>query len=157
MMIYLIHSISTVNHHRILLEQVKFFRLNHFQSFSDFYLDEDNPFLSDHYPSATGVTSSFHVDPFGMIPPPIRDTNSPINITFPTTNNNFFVQSQPQLIPTRLAAPTLITPITPQSPLTMKKLSLNPPKKKTDPFSDLLDFNDPIPPPPESPTFDPYA
>jgi len=78
--------------------------------------------------------------------------------TFATTNNNFFVQSQPQLIPTRLVTPTPITPTTPQSPLNMKKLSLNPPKKKPDPINDLLDFGDPSPPPPpESPNFDPYA
>lgn len=51
------------------------------------------------------------------------------------------MQSQPQLIPTRLAAPASITPNTPQSPSMMKKLTANPPKK-TDPFDDLLDFND---------------
>jgi hypothetical protein len=81
-------------------------------------------------------------------PPPIRDSHSPLNIL----SSNFFVQSQPQLIPTRLA-----TPITPQSPLNMKNLSLNPSKKKPDPINDLLDFGEPNPPPPESPQFDPYA
>ena len=70
--------------------------------------------------------------------------------------SNIFVQSQPQLIPTRLVTP--ITPTSaPQSPLNMKKLSINPSTKKTDPISNLLDLGDPTPPPPESPKFDPYA
>ena len=93
---------------------------------------------------------------------PIRESNSPLNMfsaTFPTTN--LFVQSQPQLIPTRLAAPAAsITPTSPHSPSMMKKLSLNPSQKKNDPFVDLLDLSDlklPTPPPPESPKFDPYA
>jgi hypothetical protein len=114
---------------------------------SSFLLDEDNLLFSEHYSSAT--SSTFHVDPFGMAPPPIRDSNSPLNMLSP----NLFVQSQPQLIPNRLPAP--IVPITTsQSPLNMKKLSLNPPTKKTDPFNDLLDFSSD---PPPSPKFDPYA
>lgn len=78
---------------------------------------------------------------------PMRETSSPLNIfssTFSpptTTSTNLFMQSQPQLIPTRLAAPASITPTTPQSPSMMKKLSANPPKKN-DPFDDLLDLND---------------
>lgn len=93
---------------------------------------------------------------------PIRETNSPINMfssntlntntTTTTNNNNFFTQSFPQLIPTPVKTPT-------QSPIPIKKLSLNPPKKTNDTVTDLLDFGDPSPPPPppDSPKFDPYA
>ena len=86
--------------------------------------------------------STFHDDPFGMPLAPMRDTSSPLNMfSSATMSTNLFMQSQPQLIPTRLAAPASITPTTPQSPSMMKKLSANPPKK-IDPFDDLLDLND---------------
>ncbi len=124
-----------------------------------FGLDDDNLFLLDHYSSAT--SSTFHVDPFGMVPQPIRETNSPLNMfssTFTNTNNNFFTQSQPKLIPTRVATPTSVATNITQSPLILKDLSLNPTKKKHEPIIDLLDFSEPnLPPPPESPKFDPYA
>jgi hypothetical protein len=114
-------------------------------------------YLIAHYPSA--ISSSFHVDPFGMNISPMPETNSPLDMfssTLLNTNtNNLFAQSQPQLIPTRIATST--PPITTiQSPLTLKKLSINPNNKKNEPITDLLDFNDPLPPP-ESPKFDPYA
>jgi hypothetical protein len=146
MMIHSIHLIFTGNQHQIILGQVNIiFQLN------------DNHLLSlDHYPPATG--STFHVDPLGMTASPVRETNSPLNIfpsTFTNTNNNLFAQSQHQLIPTRITTPTQPIAAT-QSPLTMKKLSLNPTIKKNDPMTDLLDFSDPTPPP-ESPKFDPYA
>jgi hypothetical protein len=90
-----------------------------------------------------------------MTPQPIRDTNSPLNI-FSSTNNNLFAQSQPQLIPTRVPTPIPISTIA-QSPVSLKKLNLNPTNKKNKTI-DLLDFGDPNPPPPpESPKFDPYA
>jgi len=93
-----------------------------------------------------------------MTPQPLRETNSSLNMfssTLINTNNNFFVQSQPQLIPTRLTTPIVTTA---QSPLAIKNLSLNPTKKKNEKVTDLLDFDDPTPPPPpESPKFDPYA
>jgi len=90
----------------------------------------------------------------------LRETNSSLNMFSSTsinTNNNFFTQSQPQLIPTRIPTPAATTPA--QSPLTLKKLTLNPTKKKNETVTDLLDFGDPIPqpPPPESPKFDPYG
>lgn len=123
-----------------------------------FELDGDNLSLFDHYPPA--ASSTFHVDPFGITPSQtIRETNTPINMfssnlmntTATTTTNNFFIQSLPQLIPTPVKTPTS------QSPLPIKKLSLNPPKNKNETMNDLLDFGDPSPPPPESPKFDPYA
>ena len=120
-----------------------------------FELDADNLLLLDHYPPATG--STFHVDPFGMT----SQSNSSLNMfssAFTNTNNNLFTQSQPQLIPTRIPTPTPMATNITQSPLILKNLSLNPTKKKNEGVTDLLNFNDPSPPPPpDSPTFDPYA
>jgi len=117
-------------------------------------IDDSNLSLFDHYPSATG--SNFDVDPFGTVSQPIRETNSPLNMfssTLLNSNNNFFTQPQPQLIPTRPLTPTIAAV---QLPMTVKNLSLNPDKKKNEVVTDLLDFSD-LSLPPESPKFDPYA
>ena len=153
---YLIHLIFMVNQHQMILEQVNLISIFYIQ-FNFFILDDNNFFLSNHYPAAT-TSSSFHTDPFGMNIQPKRETNSPLNMfssPLINTTNNLFAQSQPQLIPTRISAPIPSNSAS-QSPLSMKKLSLNPTNKKTETVTDLLDFNDPIPPP-ESPKFDPYA
>ncbi len=158
MMIHLIHLIFMVNQPQLILEQVNFIFFFIKSNFILLGLDGDNLLLLDHYPPAAG--STFHVDPFGMAPQPVRETNSPLNMfssTLINANNNFFAQSQPQLIPTRIPTPAATTPA--QSPLPIKKLTLNPTKKKNELVTDLLDFGDPNPPPPppESPKFDPYA
>ncbi|CAF0762456.1 unnamed protein product [Adineta ricciae] len=102
----------------------------------------------DHYSTAT--SSSFHVDPFASTSQPIRDTHSPLNMFSSTfANNNLFAQTQPQLIPARVPLPT------PSAISALQNLNLNPAAKKTDLLTDLLDFT--VPPPPESPKFDPYA
>ncbi|CAF1020786.1 unnamed protein product [Adineta steineri] len=123
--------------------------------------DNSFSFFEQQPPAATA--SMFPVDPFGMSIQPVRDTKSPLNMfssTLTNTNNNFFVQSQSQLIPNRIVTPSPTNISIPSKPVTVKNLSINPPNKKNETVTDLLDFgepNPPAPPPPESPKFDPYG
>ncbi|CAF1023109.1 unnamed protein product [Adineta steineri] len=123
--------------------------------------DNSFSFFEQQPPAATA--SMFPVDPFGMSIQPVRDTKSPLNMfssTLTNTNNNFFVQSQSQLIPNRIVTPSPTNISIPSKPVTIKNLSINPPNKRNETVTDLLDFgepNPPAPPPPESPKFDPYG
>ncbi|CAF4936703.1 unnamed protein product, partial [Rotaria sp. Silwood1] len=114
----------------------------------------------DHYPSAT--TSSFHIDPFNMISQPSRENNSSVNMfssTLINTSNNFFHQSQPQLIPTKVLTPTPLVAATTtasQPSITLKNLSLNQNKKKNEVVTDLLDLSE-TSASSDNLIFDPYA
>ncbi|CAF4083210.1 unnamed protein product [Rotaria sp. Silwood2] len=112
------------------------------------------------YPSAT--SSTFHLDPFDMISKPSQETNLSVNMVSSTlinTNNNFFDQSQPQLMPTRVLTPTpfvAATTTASQPSLTLKNLSLNQNKKKNEVVTDLLDLSE-TSTSSENIIFDPYA
>jgi hypothetical protein len=119
------------------------------------FLDNNN-LLFDHQPSSAG--STFYIDPFNItVPPPARQTESPLNMI--SSNNNhstFYYQTNPQIVPSRRPPPVpLAAPI--QRPITLNNLSLNPiMNNNNDIITDLLDLGDPGSPPP-SPKFDPYG
>ncbi|CAF2543746.1 unnamed protein product [Rotaria sp. Silwood2] len=82
-----------------------------------------------------------------------------VSSTLINTNNNFFDQSQPQLMPTRVLTPTpFVAAITTasQPSLTLKNLSLNQNKKKNEVVTDLLDLSE-TNTSSENIIFDPYA
>ncbi|CAF0837615.1 unnamed protein product [Rotaria sordida] len=117
---------------------------------------------ADHYPST--ASSSFHIDPFNTISQLSRETNSSVNMfssSLINTSNNLFNQSQPQLMPTRVLTPTpfaaaTTTTATSQPSISLKNLSLNQNKKKSDIVTDLLDLNE-TSPSLDNLKFDPYA
>jgi hypothetical protein len=151
MKIPLIHSISLLNHHQITLRQVCFILQSN--SFESFLLDNQN-LLFNHQTSS--ANSRFYTDPFDIVAPPSRQTDSPLNMISSNNNSTFYYQPTSQFVPSRAPPPVPIaTPL--QRPITLKHLSLNPIINTSNDIStDLLDLGDPGSPPP-SPKFDPYG
>lgn len=127
-------------------------------------LDGDKLFSFDQHPPSTN--STFYVDPFNIVAPPTRQTNSPLTMLSTSSSNyknntnqsTFYYQQPPQFVPTRPvpSVPLAVPNTAIQRPLTLENLNLNPKKNNNNVVNDLLDLGDPGSPPP-SPKFDPYG